>query len=123
MRQYFNWLLGKPISPEIRSLLNAINSGRVEWTGEIYDGAAIVVYNGVRVCAYLLNTNFGYTVDIGFCSRCLPRHEARVVYKALVRFRKRSEENLEKLIEKKKQEIVRNMLNPCLSYTDKDNQT
>lgn len=119
MRQYFNWLLGKPLTPEIRSLVDAINSDQVKWAGDCYDGVDVVVYNGVRVCAYRINSNYSYAADIGFCSKCLPRHEAKAVYKALARFRKRREEQLDKFLEFAKREEVRKTLS---MYTNEDTQ-
>lgn len=116
MRQHFNWFLGKPLTHEIRSLVDAINADQVKWNGECCDDADTVTYNGVKVCAYLVNTNFGYTVDIGFLSNCLPRHEARAVYKALVRFRKRRIKRHDDTLRDIKREDVRKALNCDSSF-------
>ncbi|WVP82745.1 hypothetical protein vBEcoMJN03_1650 [Escherichia phage vB_EcoM_JN03] len=89
MRKYFNWLLGKPLSVEIRCLIDAIDADDVEWNGERFVGIDTVIYNGVRVCAYTVNSSAGYRVDIGFCFDCLPYHEAKAVYKALTRHHRR----------------------------------
>lgn len=89
MRKYFNWLLGKPLSAEIRCLIDAIDSDEVEWSGERFVGIDAVIYNGIEVRAYTVNSCSGYTVDIGFCPDCLPRYEAKAVYKALVRHHRR----------------------------------
>ncbi|ECB2088269.1 hypothetical protein EVH07_12210 [Salmonella enterica subsp. enterica serovar Newport] len=89
MRKYFNWLLGKPLSAEIRCLIDAIDADDVEWNGERLVGIDAVIYNGVKVYAYTVNSNAGYRVDIGFCSNCLPYHESKAVYKALTRHYRR----------------------------------
>lgn len=83
MRKYFNWLLGKPLSAEIRCLIDAINSDDVEWDGERHVGIDAVIYNGVKVYAYTVNSCSGYRADIGLQTDCLPRHEAKAVHIAL----------------------------------------
>lgn len=110
MRKYFNWLLGKPLSTEIRCLIDAIDADDVEWNGERFVGIDAVIYNGVRVYAYTVNSCSGYTVDIGFRSDCLPRHEAKAVYKALVRHNKRRRKRFEAQIKADDREEVRKAL-------------
>lgn len=83
MRKYLNWLLGKPLSIEVQCLVDAIDDDAVEWNGERFVGIDAVIYNGVRIYAYTVNSCSGYTVDIGFRTDCLPRHEAKAVYRAL----------------------------------------
>lgn len=89
MRKYFNWLLGKPLSTEIRCLVDAIDSDDVEWNGERLCEIDAVIYNGVRIYAYTVNYSSNYRVDIGFRTDCLPRYEAKAVYMALVRHHRR----------------------------------
>lgn len=110
MRKYFDWLLGKPLSAEIRCLIDAIDSDDVEWTEERFVGIDAVVYNGVKICAYTVNSSCGYTVDIGMHSDCLPRHEAKAVYKALVRHWSRRIKRLDAQVEINGREEVRKAL-------------
>lgn len=110
MRKYFNWLLGKPLSAEIRCLIDAIDADDVEWNGERFVGIDAVIYNGVKVYAYTVNSCSGYTVDIGYHTDCLPHHEAKAVYKALVRHHKRRINRTESQKEQKHREEVRKAL-------------
>ncbi|AXY85275.1 hypothetical protein M1Y69_003626 [Salmonella enterica] len=110
MRKYLNWLLGKPLSHEVRCLIDAIDSDEVEWNGVQFIGIDVIVYNGVRVAAYTVNSCSGYTVDIGFCSNCLPHHEAKAVYKALVRHNKRRRKRVEAQVEVHNREEVHKAL-------------
>ncbi|AHV82465.1 hypothetical protein HYP05_gp136 [Salmonella phage ST-W77] len=89
MRKYFNWLLGKPLSVEIRCLIDAVNNDLVEVVETGYVNANPVLYNGVRVYAYTVNGPSGYTVDLDDRQNCLPRHEAKAVYHALCSHTKR----------------------------------
>lgn len=98
MIRLLKWLFCiKPISLEVRYLLDAINSDEVEFIGEYYE-LDVVRYNGQTICAYTVNSASGYEVDIGELEGCLPRHEAKAVYFALSAFSYRRKRNLRRRI-------------------------
>ncbi|WKM80399.1 hypothetical protein [Salmonella phage SW16-7] len=111
MFKFINWLFCiPPLSAEIRCLIDAIDADDVEWNGERLVGIDAVIYNGVKVYAYTVNSCSGYTVDIGYNTDCLPHHEAKAVYKALVRHHKRRINRTEAQVEIKNREEVRKAL-------------
>ncbi|WPJ48904.1 hypothetical protein RCIP0012_00122 [Klebsiella phage RCIP0012] len=93
MRKFINWLFRiPPLSAEIRCLIDAIDNDLVTMAETKYICANPVMYNGVRVYAYTVNVPSGYTVDLDDRKDCLPRHEAKAVYRALCAHTKRFRE-------------------------------
>lgn len=95
MFKFFKNLFVKELSLEVKYLVDAIDNDLVNTESETdYASPNPIVYNGVRVFAYTVNSPYGYTVDLDDREDCLPRHEAKAVYLALrahtKRFRERN---------------------------------
>ncbi|WOZ56548.1 hypothetical protein GHCGIGKI_00495 [Klebsiella phage P01] len=92
MFKFLKNLFVKELSLEVKYLVDAIDNDLVTMAETKYICANPVVYNGVRVYAYTVNTPSGYTVDLDDRQDCLPRHEAKAVYRALCAHTKRFRE-------------------------------
>ncbi|ANM47137.1 hypothetical protein FDI76_gp028 [Serratia phage vB_Sru_IME250] len=99
MFKFLKNLFVKELSLEVKYLVDAIDNDLVTVAETNYVYANPVLYNGVRVYAYTVNTPSGYTVDLDDRRDCLPRHEAKAVYRALCahtkRFRERNAQKRE----------------------------
>ncbi|CAD5240805.1 hypothetical protein NJHLHPIG_00190 [Klebsiella phage vB_KqM-Bilbo] len=92
MFKFLKNLFVKELSLEVKYLVDAIDNDLVTIAETKYICANPVVYNGVRVYAYTVNGPSGYTVDLDDRQDCLPRHEAKAVYRALCAHTKRFRE-------------------------------
>lgn len=92
MFKFLKNLFVKELSLEVKYLVDAIDNDLVTMAETKYICANPVMYNGVRVYAYTVNTPSGYTVDLDDRQDCLPRHEAKAVYRALCAHTKRFRE-------------------------------
>lgn len=92
MFKFLKNLFVKELSLEVKYLVDAIDNDLVTMAETKYLCANPVMYNGVRVYAYTVNTPSGYTVDLDDRQDCLPRHEAKAVYRALCAHTKRFRE-------------------------------
>lgn len=92
MFKFIKNLFVKELSLEVKYLVDAIDNDLVTMAETKYLCANPVMYNGVRVYAYTVNTPSGYTVDLDDRQDCLPRHEAKAVYRALCAHTKRFRE-------------------------------
>lgn len=92
MFKFLKNLFVKELSLEVKYLVDAIDNDLVTVAETNYVHANPVLYNGVRVYAYTVNTPSGYTVDLDDRQDCLPRHEAKAVYWALCAHTKRFRE-------------------------------
>lgn len=81
--------VGKPISPEVQILIDALNADRVGRPKWKYSGAVAVMYNGEEIKAS--RTDVRCYVNIGETEDCLPKHEAKAVFRAMYKHTKRRE--------------------------------
>lgn len=88
----FFWLCGiafgkREISFEVQRLINAINNDSLEYVETCSGQTVIGMYGKVAVIAYKANT--GFMVNLDDDNNCLPRHEAKAVYRAMKAFERR----------------------------------
>lgn len=110
MFKFLKNLFVKELSLEVKYLVDAIDNDLVTMAETKYVHANPVMYNGVRVYAYTVNTPSGYTVDLDDRQDCLPRHEAKAVYRALCAHTKRFRERNSRMREIQDREFSKSKL-------------